>query len=62
MTNNLLMISLVSLLLSLLSEAERNNPQIQAAQHGWDLAEKLATQVCMARRASVFCDRSHSHP
>jgi hypothetical protein len=30
MTTNLLMISLVSLLLSLFAEAERNNPRIQA--------------------------------
>lgn len=29
----------------LLAEAERNNPQIQAARHGWDSAKQRPTQV-----------------
>ncbi len=29
----------------LLTEAERNNPQIQAARHGWDSAKQVPTQV-----------------
>ncbi len=29
----------------LLAEAERNNPQIQAARHGWDSAKQSPTQV-----------------
>ncbi|MBS1842495.1 MAG: TolC family protein [Acidobacteria bacterium] len=29
----------------LLDEAERNNPQIQAARHGWDSAKQSSTQV-----------------
>jgi cobalt-zinc-cadmium efflux system outer membrane protein len=29
----------------LLAEAERNNPQIQAARHGWDSAKQVPTQV-----------------
>ncbi len=32
-------------LADLLAEAERNNPQIQAARHGWDSARKIPTQV-----------------
>ena len=29
----------------LLAEAERNNPQIQAARHGWDAAKQVPSQV-----------------
>src|SRR5690348_10585144 len=29
----------------LLDEAERNNPQIQAARHGWQSAQQVPTQV-----------------
>ena len=32
-------------LAELLTEAERNNPQIQAARHGWDAAKQVPTQV-----------------
>src|SRR6202795_1699188 len=32
-------------LADLLAEAERNNPQIQAARHGWDSAKQVPTQV-----------------
>jgi outer membrane protein TolC len=32
-------------LADLLSEAERNNPQIQAALHGWDSAKQIPSQV-----------------
>ena len=32
-------------LANLLAEAERNNPQIQAARHGWDAAKQVPTQV-----------------
>ena len=32
-------------LVDLLAEAERNNPQIQAARHGWDSARQVPTQV-----------------
>lgn len=32
-------------LADLLTEAERNNPQIQAARHGWDAAKQVPTQV-----------------
>lgn len=32
-------------LADLLDEAERNNPQIQAARHGWDSAKQVPTQV-----------------
>ncbi len=32
-------------LADLLSEAERNNPQIQAARHGWESAKQVPTQV-----------------
>lgn len=32
-------------LANLLAEAERNNPQIQAARHGWDAAKRVPTQV-----------------
>jgi len=32
-------------LADLLAEAERDNPQIQAARHGWDSARKIPTQV-----------------
>jgi cobalt-zinc-cadmium efflux system outer membrane protein len=32
-------------LADLLAEAERNNPQIQAARHGWDSAKRVSTQV-----------------
>lgn len=32
-------------LVDLLVEAERNNPQIQAARHGWDAAKQVPTQV-----------------
>ncbi|HEV2224821.1 MAG TPA: TolC family protein, partial [Candidatus Acidoferrales bacterium] len=32
-------------LADLLAEAERNNPQIQAARHGWDAAKQVPTQV-----------------
>jgi cobalt-zinc-cadmium efflux system outer membrane protein len=32
-------------LTDLLAEAERNNPQIQAARHGWDSAKQVPTQV-----------------
>lgn len=32
-------------LANLLAEAERNNPQIQAARHGWDAAKQVSTQV-----------------
>src|SRR5450759_507906 len=32
-------------LADLLAEAERSNPQIQAARHGWDSAKKVPTQV-----------------
>ncbi len=32
-------------LADLLVEAERNNPQIQAARHGWDSAKQVPTQV-----------------
>jgi cobalt-zinc-cadmium efflux system outer membrane protein len=30
---------------NLLTEAERNNPQIQAARHGWDSAKQVPSQV-----------------
>jgi len=32
-------------LANLLAEAERNNPQIQAARHGWDAAKQVPTQL-----------------
>jgi outer membrane protein TolC len=32
-------------LADLLAEAERNNPQIHAARHGWDSAKQIPTQV-----------------
>lgn len=32
-------------LADLLTEAERNNPQIQAARHGWDAAKQMPKQV-----------------
>ena len=32
-------------LADLLAEAGRNNPQIQAARHGWDAAKQVSTQV-----------------
>ena len=32
-------------LTDLLAEAERNNPQIQAAQHGWDSVKQIPSQV-----------------
>jgi cobalt-zinc-cadmium efflux system outer membrane protein len=32
-------------LADLLEEAEKNNPQIQAARHGWESAQQLPTQV-----------------
>jgi outer membrane protein TolC len=32
-------------LADLLAEAERNNPQIQAALHGWDSAKQISSQV-----------------
>ncbi len=32
-------------LADLLAEAERSNPQIQAARHGWDAAKQVPTQV-----------------
>ena len=32
-------------LADLLTEAEKNNPQIQAARHGWQSAKKIPTQV-----------------
>jgi cobalt-zinc-cadmium efflux system outer membrane protein len=32
-------------LADLLAEAERNNPQIQAAMHGWDSAKQIPSQV-----------------
>jgi outer membrane protein TolC len=32
-------------LADLLAEAERNNPQMQAARHGWDSAKQVPTQV-----------------
>ncbi len=32
-------------LADLLTEAEKNNPQIQAARHGWQLAKQVPTQV-----------------
>ena len=32
-------------LADLLAEAERNNPQIQAARHGWQSAQQVPTQV-----------------
>ncbi|MGB9467155.1 MAG: TolC family protein [Candidatus Acidiferrum sp.] len=32
-------------LADLLAEAERSNPQIQAARHGWDAAKQIPTQV-----------------
>jgi outer membrane protein TolC len=32
-------------LADLLAEAERNNPQIQAARHGWEAARQIPTQV-----------------
>lgn len=32
-------------LADLLAEAERNNPQIQAARHGWQSAQQIPTQV-----------------
>jgi outer membrane protein TolC len=37
--------SLSAKLDDLLSEAERNNPQIQAARHGWQSAQQVPTQV-----------------
>jgi hypothetical protein len=51
MTTNVLMISLVSVLLVLLADAECNQPRIQAARHGWDSVKKVATQSCMSRQA-----------
>jgi outer membrane protein, heavy metal efflux system len=35
----------VTPLQDLLTEAERNNPQIQAARHGWESAQQVPTQV-----------------
>lgn len=35
----------VTPLQDLLNEAERNNPQIRAAQHGWDAAKQVPSQV-----------------
>jgi len=35
----------VTPLQNLLTEAERNNPQIQAARHGWESAQQVPTQV-----------------
>jgi outer membrane protein, heavy metal efflux system len=35
----------VTSLAELLQEAEQNNPQIQAARHGWDAAKQVPTQV-----------------
>ena len=32
-------------LADLLTEAERNNPQLQAARHGWQSAKQIPTQV-----------------
>jgi len=32
-------------LVDLLAEAEKNNPQIQAARHGWQSAKQMSTQV-----------------
>ena len=32
-------------LADLIAEAERNNPQIQAARHGWQSAQQIPTQV-----------------
>jgi hypothetical protein len=32
-------------LADLIAEAERNNPQIQAARHGWQSAQDIPTQV-----------------
>src|SRR6266852_5417488 len=32
-------------LADLLAEAERSNPQIQAARHGWDAVKQVPTQV-----------------
>ena len=32
-------------LADLLTEAEHNNPQIQAARHGWEAAKQVSTQV-----------------
>ena len=32
-------------LADLIAEAERNNPQIQAARHGWESAQEVPTQV-----------------
>jgi cobalt-zinc-cadmium efflux system outer membrane protein len=32
-------------LADLLAEAERSNPQIQSARHGWDSAKQVPTQV-----------------
>jgi hypothetical protein len=29
----------------LLAEAEKNNPQIEAARHGWEAAQQVPTQV-----------------
>ena len=35
----------VTKLADLLTEADRNNPQIQAARHGWESAKEIPTQV-----------------
>jgi outer membrane protein, heavy metal efflux system len=35
----------VTPLATLLQEAEQNNPQIEAARHGWEAAKQVATQV-----------------
>jgi hypothetical protein len=61
MTTNLLMISLVSLLLSLFAEAERNNPRIQALDTDEIRRGKASSRVCIATKPSLACDYS-DHP
>jgi len=46
-------------LTDLLSEAEKNNPQIQAARHGWQSAKQIPTQVATLPDPQVLLQQTN---
>ena len=46
-------------LTDLLTEAEKNNPQIQAARHGWQSAKQISTQVAMLPDPQVVLQQTN---
>src|SRR2546427_9382728 len=48
-------------LADLLAEAERSNPQIQAARHGWDSAKQVPTQASTLPDPQFVLQRSEEH-